>query len=62
VGFTINHISAVIIPVFGGVLWMLNWRLPFLIGTAFAMLSLFFTQMITTGYHKKRNFIFRELT
>ncbi|OFY61540.1 MAG: hypothetical protein A2Y71_02690, partial [Bacteroidetes bacterium RBG_13_42_15] len=62
VGFTINHISAVIIPVFGGVLWMLNWRLPFLIGTAFAMLSLFFTQMITTGYHKKRNFIFREPT
>jgi len=62
VGFTINHISAVIIPVFGGVLWMLNWRLPFLIGTAFALLSLFFTQMITTGYHKKRNFIFREPT
>ena len=62
VGFTINHISAVIIPVFGGVLWMLNWRLPFLIGTAFALLSFFFTQMITTGYHKKRNFIFREPT
>ena len=62
VGFTINHISAVIIPVFGGVLWMLNWRLPFLIGTAFAMLSLYFTQMITTGYHKKKNFIFREPT
>lgn len=58
VGFTINHISAVIIPVFGGVLWMLNWRLPFLIGTGFTILSLFFTQMITTSYHEKRVFSF----
>lgn len=60
IGFTINHISAVIIPFFGGVLWMLNWRLPFLVGTGFALVSLIFTQMIDTGYHKKRNFIFRE--
>jgi hypothetical protein len=56
VGFTINHISAVIIPVFGGVLWMLNWRLPFIVGTGFTILSLFFTQMITTSYHEKRVF------
>jgi hypothetical protein len=62
VGFAINHISAVIIPVFGGVLWMLNWRLSFLVGTGFTILSLFFTQMIATGYHEKRSFIFRELT
>ena len=54
VGFTINHISAVIIPVFGGILWMLNWRLPFLVGTGFTIISLFFTQMITTDYHTKR--------
>ena len=54
VGFTINHISAVIIPVFGGALWMLNWRLPFLVGTGFAILSLYFTQLITTDYHEKR--------
>jgi len=60
IGFTINHISAVIIPFFGGVLWMLNWRLPFFVGTLFALLSLVFTQMIDTGYHKKRNFIFQE--
>lgn len=56
VGFTINHISAVIIPVFGGALWMLNWRLPFLVGTGFAILSLYFIQMLTTGYHEKRAF------
>jgi len=54
VGFTINHISAVVIPVFGGILWMLNWRLPFLVGTGFTIISLFFTQMITTGYHSRR--------
>ncbi len=54
VGFTINHISAVIIPVFGGILWMLYWRLPFLVGTGFTIISLFFTQMITTDYHTKR--------
>ena len=52
VGFTINHISAVIIPFFGGILWMLNWRLPFLVGTGFTILSLYFTQMITTDYHE----------
>jgi hypothetical protein len=54
VGFTINHISAVIIPFFGGVLWMLNWRLPFIVGTGFTILSLFFTQMISTSYHERR--------
>ncbi|MFN8256095.1 MAG: MFS transporter [Bacteroidales bacterium] len=51
VGFTINHISAVIIPIFGGAMWMLNWRLPFLIGTGLTILSLYFTQMIKTSYH-----------
>jgi hypothetical protein len=54
IGFTINHISAVVIPVFGGMLWMLNWRLPFLVGTGFSLLSLWFTQKIRTGYHLKR--------
>jgi hypothetical protein len=54
VGFTINHISAVIIPVFGGMLWMQNWRLPFLLGTGFSLLSLWFTQKIRTAYHMKK--------
>jgi len=54
VGFTINHISAVVIPLFGGAMWMLNWRLPFLIGAGFTILSLYFTQMITTTYHEKK--------
>ncbi len=58
VGFTINHISAVVIPLFGGAMWMLNWRLPFIIGAGFTLLSLYFTQMITTTYHEKREFSF----
>jgi hypothetical protein len=58
VGFTINHISAVIIPIFGGAMWMINWRLPFLIGTGLTLLSLYFTQMITTTYHEKKSFSF----
>jgi len=46
VGYTINHISAVIIPIFGGALWMLNWQLPFIIGACITLISLYFTQKI----------------
>jgi hypothetical protein len=46
VGFTINHISAVVIPLFGGALWMLDRRLPFIIGAGVTLLSLYFTQKI----------------
>ena len=45
-GFAINHISAVIIPVFGGMLWMMNWQLPFIVGAILALGSLFFVQKI----------------
>lgn len=46
VGFTINHISAVVIPVIGGALWMMNWRIPFIAGACVAVLSLFFAQKV----------------
>ena len=46
VGFTINHISAIVIPVIGGSLWLLNWRLPFIIGACLTVVSLYFTQKI----------------
>lgn len=46
VGFTINHISAVVIPVVGGALWMLNWRIPFFAGAGIAVVSLVFSQMV----------------
>lgn len=47
-GFAINHISAVIIPVFGGLLWMWNWQLPFIVGAVLALGSLIFVQKIKT--------------
>ncbi len=46
VGFTINHISAVVIPVIGGALWMLNWRIPFIAGAVIAVFSLYFAQKV----------------
>lgn len=53
VGFTINHISAVIIPLFGGAMWMLNWQLPFLIGAGLSAMSIFFTMRIMVKHLKK---------
>jgi hypothetical protein len=51
VGYTINHISAVVIPLLGGALWLFNWRLPFIIGACLTVLSLYFTQKIKTDQH-----------
>jgi len=44
VGFTINHISAVVVPVVGGLLWMVNWRIPFVVGAFLCVISLGFVQ------------------
>lgn len=41
VGFTINHITAVVVPVIGGIMWLQNWQLPFLGAAALALCSLF---------------------
>ena len=49
VGFTINHISAVVIPVIGGALWMVDWRIPFIAGAVIAFLSLVFSQKVKTS-------------
>lgn len=46
VGFTINHIAAVVIPICGGLLWVLNWRIPFIAGIGLGLLSLFFVQFM----------------
>ena len=45
-GFTINHIAAVVVPVLGGMLWMVDYKIPFFIGVGLGVLSLAFTQMI----------------
>lgn len=46
VGFTINHISAVVVPIIGGALWILNWRIPFIFAMLLSLLSLYYTQKI----------------
>jgi predicted MFS family arabinose efflux permease len=48
VGFTINHIAAIIIPVTFGILWMVDYRIPFLLGAVMAFVSLLLALMIKT--------------
>jgi hypothetical protein len=53
VGFTINHIAAVIIPAVGGILWVVDYKIPFLVGAAMSFVSLLAIQMIKTTARKK---------
>jgi hypothetical protein len=46
VGFTINHIGAVVFPVVGGLLWMVDFRIPFFVGAGLSVLSLIGVQFI----------------
>ncbi|MCP4215060.1 MAG: MFS transporter [bacterium] len=48
VGFTINHIAAVVLPVIGGILWVIDYRIPFVIGAALSVVSLAAVQKIKT--------------
>jgi len=48
VGFTINHIAAVVLPAIGGVLWMIDYKIPFLAGAFFSLISLCLVQLIRT--------------
>lgn len=46
VGFTINHIAAVVIPVLGGLIWMIDYRIPFVVGAIMSGISLVAVQKI----------------
>lgn len=46
VGFTINHIAAVFIPALGGALWMVDYRIPFVVGAFLSLISLMAVQKI----------------
>ncbi len=46
VSFTINHIAAVVLPVLGGILWMVDYRIPFIAGAVMSVVSLAATQLI----------------
>jgi hypothetical protein len=46
VGFTINHIAAVVLPVLGGMAWMVDYRIVFLCGAGMSLISLMAVQKI----------------
>ena len=46
VSFTINHIAAVVVPAALGLVWIISHSAVFLIGTGFALCSLFLSQNI----------------
>jgi predicted MFS family arabinose efflux permease len=46
-GFTINHIAAVVLPTVGGLLWLVDYRIPFLAGAGMSAVSLMLVQCIT---------------
>jgi hypothetical protein len=49
VGFTINHIAAVVLPALGGLLWVIDYRIPFFAGAAMGVVSLAAVQKIKTA-------------
>ena len=46
VGFTINHIAAVLIPALGGLMWIVDYRIPFIAGAVMSAISLALVQFI----------------
>ncbi len=48
VGFTINHVAAVFLPAIGGMVWMIDHRIPFFAGAAMGAVSLLAVQKIRT--------------
>ncbi len=48
VGFTINHLAAVFLPAIGGMVWMIDYRIPFFAGAAMGIISLLAVQKIRT--------------
>ncbi len=49
VGFTINHIAAVFLPAIGGMLWVVDYRIPFFAGAVMGVISLLAVQKIKTA-------------
>jgi hypothetical protein len=45
-GFTINHIAAVVLPAIGGLLWMIDYKIVFILGAVMSIISLSAVQKI----------------
>jgi len=54
-GFTINHIAAVILPALGGLLWMIDYRIPFYGGAGLSLISLIAVQQISRELRRVRS-------
>ena len=46
VGFTINHIAAVVLPAVGGLVWVIDYRIPFFAGAVMSLISFSAVQLI----------------
>jgi len=57
VGFTINHIAAVFLPTVGGLLWMVDYRIPFVGGAVLSFFSLILVQQISGQLEKNRKIV-----
>lgn len=55
VSYTINHISAVIVPVLCGAMFLYDFRYPFFLGALFAFISLYFAQFINKEIEKNKH-------
>ncbi len=53
-GFTINHIAAVVLPAVGGFLWVIDYRIPFVVGACLSLVSLMAVRKIRTGVKVKK--------
>lgn len=59
-GFTINHIAAVIIPAVGGLLWIIDYRIPFIAGAGMSVISLVAVQLISGSIRKAHNTVIKS--
>lgn len=54
VNATMNHLSAVGVPIVGGMLWLLDYRIPFYMGAVLAIVSLLLAQLVDSEIRKHR--------
>ena len=54
VSVTINHIAAVGVPAVGGMLWLIDYSIPFWMGAGLALVSLLLVQYISRELHRER--------
>ena len=51
-GVTINHIAAVAVPLVGGMLWMVDYRIPFIMGVVLSFCSLIMVRFMPAKFSR----------